>query len=216
MTSNSLMNLSPLDGRYAKQVETLRPILSEYGLFYFRTVVEIEWFKFLFQEKIVSDQTLSNNAINYINTIISEFSMEDAERIKQIESTTNHDVKAVEYFIKEKLALHEEIKPFIEWVHFSCTSEDINNLSYGLMFKKACHDYLLPQVEAVLEKLKLFSKTFSSVSMLSRTHGQSASPTTVGKEFANVAARLTRQIEQLKQQVYFANLMAPLEIITLM
>jgi adenylosuccinate lyase len=202
MTSHSLLNLSPLDGRYAKQVDNLRLILSEYGLFYFRTIVEVEWFKFLFQEKIVSEQTLSINATDYINTIISQFSLKDAERIKQIEQTTNHDVKAVEYFLKEKMAENSELKPLLEWIHFGCTSEDINNLSYGLMFKKACTEYLIPQIGKILEKLQYFTHTFSSMPMLARTHGQSASPTTIGKEFANVTARLMRQIEQLNQQTY--------------
>jgi adenylosuccinate lyase len=194
----TLTNLSPIDGRYADKVEPLRAILSEYGLIRYRVLVEIRWLQALAQEPAIAEVSpLSQEAQALLESIVTSFSVDDAERVKQIEKTTNHDVKAVEYFLKEKIAGNAELMAVSEFIHFACTSEDINNLSYGLMVKAARDEVLLPQLRKVIAAIKEKAGEYAGQPMLSRTHGQSATPTTLGKEFANVAARLERQVKQL-------------------
>lgn len=195
---SQLLALSPLDGRYAGKVDALRPIFSEYGLIKARVRVEIEWLLALAAEPgIVELAPFSDGAFARLHALTNDFSVADAARVKEIERTTNHDVKAVEYFIKEKLKDDAELGPALEFVHFACTSEDINNLSYALMLNEARQAVLLPKLDALIEKLRAMAHEHAALPMLSRTHGQTASPTTVGKELANVAARLQRQGEQL-------------------
>ena len=190
--------LSPLDGRYAGMVDALRPIFSEYGLIKARVRVEIEWLLALAGEPgIVELAPFSPDAQRRLRQLADGFSVEDAARVKSIERTTNHDVKAVEYFIKESLKDDAELGPALEFVHFACTSEDINNLSYALMLRQARQDVLLPKLDALIERLRAMAHEHAALPMLSRTHGQTASPTTVGKELANVVARLQRQGEVL-------------------
>jgi len=194
----TLTNLSPVDGRYASKVDALRPILSEYGLIRFRILVEIRWLQALAEEPaIVEVPPLGAAADARLEAIFSEFSIADAERVKAIEKTTNHDVKAVEYFLKESIADVPELVSVSEFIHFACTSEDINNLSYGLMLKEARESVLLPEMGKLVEAVKALAHEYAAQPLLSRTHGQPASPTTMGKEFANVAARLNRQSRQL-------------------
>jgi adenylosuccinate lyase len=194
----TLTNLSPIDGRYADKVEPLRAILSEYGLIRYRVLVEIRWLQALAEEPAIAEvPPLSSEAQGVLENILAGFSVDDAERVKQIEKTTNHDVKAVEYFLKEKIAGNAELMAISEFIHFACTSEDINNLSYGLMVKAARDEVLLPQLRKVIAAIKDKAGEYAGQPMLSRTHGQSATPTTLGKEFANVAARLERQVKQL-------------------
>ncbi len=197
--THKLTALSPIDGRYADKVDALRPIFSEYGLIRFRVQVEIRWLQALaHQTEIVEVAPFSDSANQLLNDIISQFSETDAERVKTIEKTTNHDVKAVEYFLKEKIAGNAELEKVSEFIHFACTSEDINNLSYALMLK-AGREFLLEQIEACISALHKLALDTAAQPMLSRTHGQSATPTTVGKEMANVVARLTRQKNQLEK-----------------
>lgn len=194
----SLTNLSPIDGRYADKVEPLRAILSEYGLIRYRVLVEIRWLQALAEEPAIAEvPPLSSEAQTVLENIVAGFSVDDAERVKQIEKTTNHDVKAVEYFLKEKIAGNPELMAVGEFIHFACTSEDINNLSYGLMVKAARDEVLLPQLRKVIAAIKDKAGEYAGQPMLSRTHGQSATPTTMGKELANSAARLERQLKQL-------------------
>ena len=196
--SDALTALSPLDGRYAGKVDALRPIFSESGLIRARVKVEVEWLLALAAEPgIVELKPFSDAAIARLRALAEGFSLDDAARVKAIEATTNHDVKAVEYLIKEKLANDAELGPALEFVHFACTSEDINNLSYALMLSEARRTVLLPKVDALIDKLRALAHEHAALPMLSRTHGQTASPTTVGKELANVVARLRRQREVL-------------------
>ena len=201
--SDALTALSPLDGRYAGKVDALRPIFSEYGLIKARVKVEVEWLLALAADPgIVELKPFSDAASARLRALADGFSVEDAARVKAIEATTNHDVKAVEYFIKERLQddaseLVQELGPALEFVHFACTSEDINNLSYALMLNEARLSVLLPKLDALIEKLRAMAHEHAALPMLSRTHGQTASPTTVGKELANVVARLQRQGEVL-------------------
>ncbi len=198
MSSHSLTALSPLDGRYAGKVEALRPIFSEYGLMHRRVHVEIEWLLALATDpKIAELHTFSAGQVNTLKAIADNFSVADGERIKAIEATTNHDVKAVEYFIKEKIGADASLAQAKEFVHFACTSEDINNLSYALMLRDARKHVLLPQFDAVMAQLRELAHANAALPLLSRTHGQTASPSTLGKEVANVVARLQRQREQL-------------------
>lgn len=200
MQHSDLSAISPIDGRYAAKLNALRPIMSEYGLFYFRVIVEIRWLEKLASHTDIAEvPALSDAAKDYLQSIIDSFSETDARIIKDFEKTTNHDVKAVEYFIKQKLEQHDELKKIKEFVHFACTSEDINNLAYALMLKTARDNHVLPHIETVIKTLQTLAKETTDISMLARTHGQSASPTTVGKEFANVIARLKQQYQQLKQ-----------------
>ncbi|MEI7840921.1 MAG: adenylosuccinate lyase [Methylococcaceae bacterium] len=199
MTHTTLTAISPIDGRYADKVDELRPIFSEYGLIRFRVQVEIRWLQALAnQAEIVEVSPFSDGANQQLNDIFTHFSEADALRVKAIEKTTNHDVKAVEYFLKEKIAGNAELEKVSEFIHFACTSEDINNLSYALMLK-AGRAVILAQIEAVISSLTKLAKDTAAQPMLSRTHGQSATPTTVGKEIANVVARLNRQKSQLEK-----------------
>ena len=193
-----LTNLSPVDGRYADKVDLLRPILSEYGLIRFRVLVEVRWLQALSDEAAIEEvPAFSELARGRLQSIVESFSDSDAERVKEIERTTNHDVKAVEYFLKERIADMPELLKVSEFIHFACTSEDINNLSYALMLGEARDKVLLPEMRKLLEAVKALARNLAHQPMLSRTHGQPATPTTLGKEFANVAARLERQIKQL-------------------
>ena len=194
MPAFALTALSPLDGRYAAKAEALRPIFSEYGLVKARVRVEVEWLLALAAEPgIVELAPFSDAAAARLRALASGFAVADAARVKEIERTTNHDVKAVEYFIKERLKDDAELGPALEFVHFACTSEDINNLSYALMLQEAYTTVVAPRTWAVVEKLRAMAHEHAALPMLSRTHGQTASPTTVGKELANVLARLQRQ-----------------------
>ncbi len=198
MSSHALTALSPLDGRYASKVAPLRPIFSEFGLMHRRVQVEIEWLLALAAEPGIAELAAFNAAqVVALKAITDDFSEADGERIKAIEATTNHDVKAVEYFIKEKIGADTSLAQAKEFVHFSCTSEDINNLSYALMLRDARSHVLLPQLDAVVARLRELAHANAALPMLSRTHGQTASPTTLGKEIANVVARLERQRKQL-------------------
>ncbi|MCI2262588.1 adenylosuccinate lyase [Xanthomonas indica] len=198
MSDSALLALSPLDGRYAGKVDALRPIFSEYGLIKARVKVEIEWLLALGAEPGVGElAAFSPAAAQRLRGLADGFGVEHAARVKQIERTTNHDVKAVEYFIKEQLKDDAELGPALEFVHFACTSEDINNLSYGLMLEQARREVLLPTLDAVIATLRALAHAQAAQPMLSRTHGQTASPTTLGKEVANVVARLQRQRQQI-------------------
>ncbi|MCF8999234.1 adenylosuccinate lyase [Acinetobacter nectaris] len=195
---NALTALSPLDGRYASKCDALRPYLSEYGLIHARVTVEIRWLQALAKHNEITEvKEFSDSTNQFLDAIVSDFSEDDALRIKEIERTTNHDVKAVEYFLKEKIAHLDELKDSGEFIHFACTSEDINNLSHALMLKQG-RDVLLDSMKQILASISSLAKTHATQPMLSRTHGQTASPTTLGKEFANVAYRLARQIKQFE------------------
>ena len=199
MTNFSLTAISPIDGRYAGKVEQLRPIFSEYGLIRFRVEVEIRWLQALSKHAgIVEVPLFSKTANHLLNSIMTEFSEADAQRVKDIERTTNHDVKAIEYFLKEKITGTSELESVSEFIHFACTSEDINNLSYALMLKRG-REVIVAQITDCTEAIKTIANSTASQPMLSRTHGQSATPTTMGKEFANIAARMLRQKDQLKE-----------------
>jgi adenylosuccinate lyase len=195
---SQLLALSPLDGRYAVKADALRPIFSEYGLIHARVRVEVEWLLAMAAEPGIPElPAFDADAIGGLRGIADRFSPADAARVKQIEATTNHDVKAVEYFLKERLKEDASLGNALEFVHFGCTSEDINNLAYALMLNRARQEVLLPKLDAVIQGLRGMAHEHASLPMLSRTHGQTASPTTVGKELANVVARLRRQGEQL-------------------
>tara|TARA_E500000178_G_scaffold323982_1_gene350058 strand:+ start:1930 stop:3297 length:1368 start_codon:yes stop_codon:yes gene_type:complete len=199
MTLSTLTAISPIDGRYASKVDALRPIASEFGLIRARIEVELAWIKSLASNPQINEvPPLSEQAIADINAIVADFSVTDGESIKAIERTTNHDVKAIEYFIKEQFAVNPELNAISEFVHFACTSEDINNLSYGLMLTRMRDDVLAPKMREIIDFLREKANDWAAHAMLSRTHGQSASPTTVGKEFANVVARLERQLIQFE------------------
>jgi len=198
MALSALTALSPLDGRYAAKVENLRPIFSEYGLMKRRALVEVRWLIALSEDAGIAEVApFSPGARTALEKLAGDFSEDDAARIKAIERTTNHDVKAVEYFIKERIAGNGELAKASEFVHFACTSEDINNLAYALMLRDARADVLLPTLDSVIAKLRELAHALSGQPMLSRTHGQTASPTTLGKEIANVVARLDRQRKQI-------------------
>ncbi len=194
----SLMDLSPIDGRYASKVDPLRPILSEYGLIRYRVLVEVRWLIALSNAPEIKEvPPFSPGALQVLERIVSGFSAADAERVKEIERTTNHDVKAVEYFLKEKIAGEKELEAVSEFIHFACTSEDINNLSYALMVLEARDQVMLPMMRKLTVAIAERAHEYASQPMLSRTHGQPATPSTMGKEFANVAARLDRQVKQM-------------------
>ncbi|TBR39244.1 MULTISPECIES: adenylosuccinate lyase [Dyella] len=195
--SHALTALSPLDGRYASKAEALRPIFSEFGLMHRRVHVEIEWLLALAADSGIAElPPFSGEQIARLRAIASDFNVDDGARIKAIEATTNHDVKAVEYFIKERIGNDPALAQAKEFVHFACTSEDINNLSYALMLRDARETVLLPALDRVILTLRNMAHTYADLSMLSRTHGQTASPSTLGKELANVVARLERQRKQ--------------------
>jgi adenylosuccinate lyase len=198
MTHSPLTALSPLDGRYAAKIEALRPIFSEYGLVQRRVLVEVRWLLALAEEKAITEVgTVSDGTRQFLSTLADGFSLQDAERIKAIEASTNHDVKAVEYFLKERIADHAELAKVGEFIHFACTSEDINNLAYALMLRDAREGALLPMLDKLISTLRQMAHALAAQPMLSRTHGQTATPTTLGKEIANVVARLRRQRDQL-------------------
>ena len=199
MDLSSLTALSPVDGRYASKTSSLRPYFSEYGLIKYRVLVEIRWLQALSQHaKVKEVPKFSSEANDYLDSIINNFSETDALRVKTIESTTNHDVKAVEYFLKEKIIDNSEINAVSEFIHFACTSEDINNLSYALMIKGGRDTVLLPEVEQTINTIKDLAHAHAEIPMLCRTHGQPASPSTLGKEMANTAYRMQRQYDQIK------------------
>ncbi|MFW6041777.1 MAG: adenylosuccinate lyase [Guyparkeria sp.] len=194
----ALTAISPLDGRYARHTRALTDAFSEYALIRHRVLVEIEWFKALADEpKIAEVPALSSEDRAVLDRIVEGFDVEAAARVKAIEATTNHDVKAVEYFLKEQVAGHATLEGLSEFFHFACTSEDINNLAYGLMLKKAREEVVLPEIDGLIDTLRGMAHEWAAVSLLSRTHGQPASPSTIGKEIANVVARLARQREQI-------------------
>lgn len=199
MTFSPLTALSPLDGRYAAQTRVLSPIFSESGLIYYRTLIEIEWLRYLADRTDIAEiPALSREANQYLTALIAQFSLEDAARIKEIEKTTNHDVKAVEYFLKEKCQQHPELNALSEFFHFACTSEDINNLAHALMLKTATNAHILPIWTDIINTLETLAEKYSENPLLSRTHGQAATPSTMGKELANFAYRLKRQKKQLE------------------
>jgi adenylosuccinate lyase len=198
MERNKLRALSPADGRYADKVGGLRDILSEFGLIRYRVLVEVRWLQWMADEPSIAELApLSSVMKDVLNGVIDGFTADDAERVKAIEATTNHDVKAIEYFIREKLGSGAESQVLSEFIHFGCTSEDINNLSYALMLRSARDEVLQPQMRELTAKLRSMSADYAALPMLSRTHGQTASPTTVGKEIANVVHRLSRARSQL-------------------
>jgi adenylosuccinate lyase len=198
MSSHALTALSPLDGRYAGKVEPLRPVFSEFGLMHRRVKVEIEWLLALAAEPGIAElPPFSGEQVEQLRGIADGFGVAEGERVKAIEATTNHDVKAIEYFIKERIGADPALAQAKEFVHFACTSEDINNLSYALMLRDAREGVLLPMFDRVIARLREMAHANAGLPMLSRTHGQTASPSTLGKELANVVARLERQRAQL-------------------
>ncbi|UCE77340.1 MAG: adenylosuccinate lyase, partial [Gammaproteobacteria bacterium] len=198
MDLTSLTAVSPVDGRYARKTEDLRPIFSEFGLIRHRVLVEVRWLQALAAHPDIPEvPALGEHANNVLNAIVEKFSEDDARRVKNIERTTNHDVKAVEYFLKEKIAGNEALEAISEFFHFACTSEDINNLAYGLMLKAARGQVVLPLLDQVIQSIAAVAHATAEMPMLSRTHGQPASPTTLGKEMANVVYRLRRQRDQI-------------------
>ena len=198
MTFSVLTALSPLDGRYHSKVASLRPYFSEFALIRHRVRVEIEWLKALSQEPAIAEVPIfSGPVLQRLDKMASEFTEADAAAVKSIESRTNHDVKAIEYFLKERLSDNAEIRRVSEFIHFACTSEDINNLSHALMLKSARDEVMLPALDNLITKLRELAHQLSDYPMLARTHGQPASPTTLGKEMANMGYRLQRQRESL-------------------
>ena len=197
MELSTLTAVSPVDGRYGNKTEMFRPVFSEFGLIHQRVIVEIRWLQSLASHPQITEvPSFSEHANNILNDIADKFSVEDAHRVKNIERTTNHDVKAVEYFLKEKITGNKELETASEFIHFACTSEDINNLSHGLMLT-AGRNLLLEQLDSVVDAIKSLAINYAEIPMLSRTHGQPASPTTMGKEMANVVYRLQNQRKQI-------------------
>ncbi len=197
-----LTAISPIDGRYANKTAALKPIFSEYGLIHYRVLVEVRWLQFMANSQSITEvPAFSDEAQNLLNDIVEKFSIEEAQRVKTIERTTNHDVKAVEYFIKEQIADNAELAKVSEFIHFACTSEDISNLAYGLMLSEARDNVILPKMESIIVALTELAHQYAEIPMLSRTHGQPASPTTMGKEIANTVYRLQRQKEQVSQVI---------------
>ncbi|WP_137936889.1 adenylosuccinate lyase [Chitinivorax sp. B] len=198
MNLSALTALSPLDGRYQSQVAGLRPHFSEYALFHNRIKVEVEWLKALAAEPTIAEiAPFSKNTIEQLDYVVAHFSETDADQVKAIEARTNHDVKAIEYWLKERLSDNPEVIKASEFIHFACTSEDINNLSHALMLKAGRDQVVLPQLDAIVAKLTELAHDLADMAMMSRTHGQPASPSTMGKEMANVVYRLRRQREQI-------------------
>ena len=200
MTLSTLTAINPIDGRYGEKTAELRPYFSEFGLIYYRVYVEIRWFQFLAsQRKIKELPALGDEENNFLEKLIVDFDETEAAIVKSNEATTNHDVKAVEYYLKSKFVASgiSSLEKNIEFIHFACTSEDINNLSHALMLKDGRDGVLRPLMDELNQKLAEFARDYANLPMLSRTHGQTATPTTLGKEFANVVARLRRQVKQL-------------------
>ena len=200
MELSALTAISPVDGRYGSKTSDLRPIFSEFGLTKYRVTVEVRWLQKLSKTQAIEEvPTFSDAANKVLNDIIENFSEQDALRIKKIEATTNHDVKAVEYFLKEKIADNAELNAVTEFIHFACTSEDINNLSHALMLKECREQVLLPAIDEILAQIKGLAIEYKAIPMMCRTHGQPASPSTLGKEMANVYIRLQRQRKQIAE-----------------
>jgi len=198
MELSALSAISPVDGRYGSKVKSLRPIFSEFGLIKYRVTVEVRWLQKLAATSAIAEvPTFTTQANDVLNKIVTNFSEEDALLIKKIEATTNHDVKAVEYFLKEKVADNVELNAVTEFIHFACTSEDINNLSHALMLTDCRENVLLPEMDNILAAMKALAIEYKTIPMMCRTHGQPASPSTLGKEMANVYVRLQRQREQI-------------------
>ena len=201
LTSNlsPITAISPIDGRYGSKVTDLRSTFSEFGLIRYRVQVEVRWLQYLSTlDGLDEVKAFGAEANALLNSLVDDFKLEQAERVKEIEATTNHDVKAVEYLIKETISSNPELKAAGEFTHFACTSEDINNLSYALMCRDARDQQLVPYMQSVIDKFRALAHEFAELPMLSRTHGQTASPTTLGKEFANIVHRLDKQIKQLQ------------------
>jgi adenylosuccinate lyase len=198
-TLTALNAISPVDGRYGNKTIALRKIFSEFGLIRFRVEVEVRWLQQLSRHAGIPEVPAFSASTNqFLDSLVSGFNEDDAQGIKNIERTTNHDVKAVEYFLKSKFTGNKELEAVLEFVHFACTSEDINNLSHGLMLREG-REVFLQDADAIINGIVKLAHDYADVPMLSRTHGQTASPTTVGKEMANVAARLRRQVEAVKK-----------------
>jgi adenylosuccinate lyase len=199
MNLDALTALSPVDGRYGRNTVDLRPIFSEYGLIRHRVQVEVRWLEALAAESAIGEVApLSDAARGHLEKLVDDFRLEYAQRVKNIEKTTNHDVKAVEYFIKEHIAGNAELEAVSEFIHFACTSEDINNLSHALMLREARDGVLIPLMEDVITAIRAVAHDLADLPMLCRTHGQPATPSTLGKEMANFVYRLDRQLEQFK------------------
>ena len=206
MSDEQLLAVSPIDGRYSKKVEHLRAIFSESALMRYRVITEITWLEYLSEcDQLDQIPPMTSEVSNGLKKIQSDFTLEDATRIKEIESKINHDVKAIEYFLKEKIEAIEEGVNYTSFIHFACTSEDINNISYALMLKDGVGE-IIKSIEQVIKKLKMQSHAWAGYSMLSRTHGQPASPSTMGKEIANFVSRLDRQLVLLKNAEYLAKM----------
>ena len=200
MQLSALTAVSPIDGRYADKTAELRSIFSEFGLLKYRVQVEVRWLQKLASTTAIEQvPAFSAEANAILDNIVATFDESHAGRIKEIERTTNHDVKAVEYFLKEQVAQNEELNAVNEFIHFACTSEDINNMSHALMLKEARDSVILPYTDKLVDELKRLAKEYQSIPMMARTHGQPASPTTMGKEMANVAYRLERQRKQIAE-----------------
>jgi adenylosuccinate lyase len=198
MELSALTAVSPVDGRYGSKTISLRSIFSEFGLLKYRTIVEIRWLQKLSATAGIPEvPAFSDEANEFLNQLAANFAEQDAARIKEIERTTNHDVKAVEYYLKEKVAALPELDAVSEFIHFACTSEDINNTSHALMLKEARDTVILPEIRNIIDAIVALSKEYRDIPLLSRTHGQPASPSTMGKEMANVAYRMERQYKQI-------------------
>ena len=206
MPHSALTALSPLDGRYAPKLAALRPLLSEYGLMHRRVQVEVEWFIALSDAGFDEFPALPESVKGLLRSLVVRFSEADAQAIKDIEKETNHDVKAVEYWLRQRIGHVPELKDKLEFIHFACTSEDINNTSHALMLKSAREQVILPAIDGILTRMQTMAHRFAAVPMLSRTHGQTASPTTVGKEVANVLARLTHARARIADVVLLAKM----------
>ena len=207
MELSALTALSPTDGRYASKTAALRPWFSEYGLIYHRVLVEIRWLQMLASHPQIAEvPPFSAEANAFLESILSNFCETDALRVKAIERTTNHDVKAVEYYLKEKIAGQAELEAVSEFIHFACTSEDINNLSYALMLKGGMEQVIQPELATTIDAIRKLAHDYAEIPLLSRTHGQPASPTTLGKEMANVAYRLQRQQKQILAAQYLGKI----------
>ena len=206
MDLTSLTAISPIDGRYADKTKALRPFFSEYGLLRARVEVEIYWLRALISHSSIKATPLTDHADTALNNIVTDFSIKDAIAIKEVEQTTNHDVKAVEYFIKTKLNQHHELADLSEFVHFGCTSEDINNLAYSMILKTAREKIILPDMDTLISALRKEAIDYADMAMLARTHGQPASPTTLGKELANVVHRLILQRDQVADVLIYGKI----------
>lgn len=204
MELNQLTALNPLDGRYSSKTAKLRPYFSEYALMYYRLYVEIHWLVFLAESEQIEGLNYQQNEHRQIFELLQNWGLSSAEHIKSLEKTTNHDVKAVEYYLKQFLENDPRFQSWLPFVHFGCTSEDINNLAYALMVKQACDEMINPAIDELIEYLETLSREYASFSMLARTHGQPASPTTLGKELANYSVRLKRQRQNLYLQTFQA------------